>query len=147
MVAEINERLDPSGETVRALDLEEAQSKLEALALTRPDAVAVCCCTLTQITHEREIRHLLSNLMPDVYVVLSSEIWPEIFEYERASTTVASAYVGPVLAASANSWRNSRTLVSAPVYRSCSHRGRSSRHLVRSVVQFKPWSRAQRLAS
>ncbi len=100
MVVEINERLDPSGETVRALDLEEAHRKLETLAPTRPDAVAVCLLhSYANSTHERQIGHLLANLMPDVYVVLSSDIWPEIFEYERASTTVASAYVGPILAA------------------------------------------------
>ena len=36
--------------------------------------------------------------MPGVYVALSSEVWPEFQEYERASTTLISAYVGPMLA-------------------------------------------------
>src|SRR4029434_8037579 len=48
--------------------------------------------------HERETRRLLARLLPGVYVSLSSEVLPQIKEYERFGTTVVNAYVGPVLA-------------------------------------------------
>ena len=41
---------------------------------------------------------MLATALPDVAISLSSEVCPEIREYERASTTVANAYVQPLMA-------------------------------------------------
>jgi N-methylhydantoinase A len=49
--------------------------------------------------HERRVRDILSKLLPDdVTICVSSEVAPEIREYERFSTTVANAYVRPLMA-------------------------------------------------
>ena len=44
--------------------------------------------------NEREARRLLSELAPDLYVSLSSEIWPQMREFERTLAGVMNAYVG-----------------------------------------------------
>ena len=75
----------------------------EVDALRRPAALAresrpsrCASCTPTPIpTHEREVGRRLRSALPDRFVTLSSEILPEIREYERTSTTVINAYVGP----------------------------------------------------
>src|SRR6185295_8555252 len=46
---------------------------------------------------ERRTREILQEEMPDLWVTLSSEVCPEVREYERTSTTVANAYVQPLM--------------------------------------------------
>ena len=48
--------------------------------------------------HEQRVATMFRERLPEVVVVASHETWPEIREYERASTTVVSAYVGPIMA-------------------------------------------------
>ena len=48
--------------------------------------------------HERTTREAIEGALPGVYVSLSSEVLPRIKEYERTSTTVVNAYVGPLIA-------------------------------------------------
>src|SRR5213078_288691 len=49
-------------------------------------------------THENRMASVCRRTMPDIPIVTSSSIWPEMREYERATTTLMSAYVGPVMA-------------------------------------------------
>ncbi|HEV2099949.1 MAG TPA: hydantoinase/oxoprolinase family protein, partial [Stellaceae bacterium] len=49
-------------------------------------------------SHERATRAVLERALPDAYVSLSSDVLPQIKEFERVSTTIVNAYVGPVLA-------------------------------------------------
>ena len=46
--------------------------------------------------HERALGEMVRKYLPNVYVALSSEVWPESGEYERAATTAISAYIGPM---------------------------------------------------
>ena len=48
--------------------------------------------------HEQRVRELLKQHAPSVWVTLSSDVCPEVREYERFSTTCANAYVQPVMA-------------------------------------------------
>jgi N-methylhydantoinase A len=81
-----------------------ADGVLEPLALdTLPDvdAEAVAVCTLFSFrdpSHELAIAAELRRRLPDAHIVASHEIAPEFREYERASTTAADAYLGPVCA-------------------------------------------------
>jgi N-methylhydantoinase A len=60
--------------------------------------VAICFFhSYANPAHERGMAELVRKHLPDAYVALSSEVWPEFREYERASTTVMSAYVGPTI--------------------------------------------------
>jgi N-methylhydantoinase A len=79
----------------------EAEDVLEACRLFRSEGVeAVAVCTLFSFlndSHENQIRDVLARQLPGAFISISSEVIPQIREYERMSTTVANAYVGPKL--------------------------------------------------
>jgi N-methylhydantoinase A len=63
------------------------------------EAVAVCYLhAYRDASHEQATRQALEARMPEAYISLSSEVLPQIKEYERVCTTVVNAYVGPTLA-------------------------------------------------
>jgi N-methylhydantoinase A len=73
---------------------------LEIRSLPTPDAEAVAVCLLFAFRHpehERAVAEELRRRLPAVRVVASHELAPEFREYERASTTVVDAYLGPVV--------------------------------------------------
>jgi N-methylhydantoinase A len=85
-------RLGPAGE-LEPLDLDSVP------AVGEVDAVAVCLLfAFRDASHERAVADELRRRHPGVHVVASHEIAPEFREYERASTTAADAYLGPVAA-------------------------------------------------
>jgi N-methylhydantoinase A len=82
-------RMEPDGE-LEPLDLGTVPD-LDA------DAVAVCLLhAYRHPSHEQAVVAELRRRLPDAHIVASHEIAPEFREYERASTTVADAYLGPV---------------------------------------------------
>ena len=98
MVVEINERVDVNGKTQLALDPSEDRwlDQLRALA---PEAIAVSLLhACTNPAHEQALLKVLNDEFPSLYIALSSDIWPELGEYERAVATLVSAYVGPTFA-------------------------------------------------
>ena len=96
---EITERIDAQGEVVTALDESELDALVDAIhGLDDVQAVAVCLMfSFLNDAHERRIGERLRAALPGLPVFLSSEILPEIREFERTSTTAVCAYVGPVL--------------------------------------------------
>jgi len=96
---DVRERMRFDGVVETPLDRRSAEAAIRALARDRVQSVAVCYLhAYRDGRHERETRTLLARLLPDAYVSLSSEVLPQIKEYERFGTTVVNAYVGPVLA-------------------------------------------------
>jgi len=72
--------------------------ELASLPGVEADAVAVCLLhSFRDPTHERAVADELRRRLPDARVVASHELAPEFREYERASTTAADAYLGPVV--------------------------------------------------
>ena len=95
---EIDERLAPAEGARRPLDEDQARSVVRELASCDVESVAVALLHSYQDdSHERRLRALLEEELPQASVSLSSEVLPEIMEYERASTTVANAYLAPVM--------------------------------------------------
>ncbi len=94
----VAERIDYQGKVLQPLD---EQDVVEACRLFRKEGVAaVAVCTLFSFLnpgHEQAIRRIVERELPGVFVSISSEVLPQIREYERMSTTVANAYVGPKL--------------------------------------------------
>jgi N-methylhydantoinase A len=83
-------RMGPDGEL----------QKIEPESLPEIDAEAVAVCLLHAYrdpSHERAVVDELRRRLPDAHVVASHEVAPEFREYERASTTAADAYLGPVV--------------------------------------------------
>ncbi|MEN3312342.1 MAG: N-methylhydantoinase [Actinomycetota bacterium] len=74
---------------------------LDLATLPHIEAEAVAVCLLHAYrdpSHERAVVEELRRRLPDAHVVASHEVAPEFREYERASTTAADAYLGPVVA-------------------------------------------------
>ena len=96
---EVTERVDAQGEVVTPLDDAEIDALIGAVrSLGSVDAIAVCLMfSFLNDVHEQRIGERLRAALPGLPVFLSSEILPEIREFERTSTTAVCAYVGPVL--------------------------------------------------
>src|SRR3954470_11261611 len=95
---EVPERLDVTGAVVEPLDVAEAERVVEAVLASGVEAVAVSLIhAYANPDHERMIGEMIAERAPAVFLSLSSEVLPEIGEYERTSTTVVNAYVGPVV--------------------------------------------------
>jgi N-methylhydantoinase A len=93
---EITERTAANGEEVVALDEESVERALERLRGHDIEAIAVCFLhSYRNADHERRVGELVRRSLPDVFISLSVDILPEVREYERTSTTVINAYVGP----------------------------------------------------
>jgi N-methylhydantoinase A len=96
---DVTERLRFDGTVETPLSTRSAEAAIRRLAAADVTAVAVCYLhSYRDPRHERQTRRLLARLLPDAYVSLSSEVLPQIKEYERFCTTVVNSYVGPVLA-------------------------------------------------
>jgi N-methylhydantoinase A len=93
---EIDERLNAAGEVIRPLDEQQVEAIARRLGAAAVEAVAVCFLhSYANPAHERVAGAVLRRLNPDIFVTLSHEILREFREYERTSTTVLNAYVGP----------------------------------------------------
>ena len=86
------------GRRATALDARSLASAVERLRTEGVQSVAVCYLhSYRDARHEQETRRLLARRLPAAYISLSSEVLPQIKEYERFGTTVVNAYVGPAL--------------------------------------------------
>jgi N-methylhydantoinase A len=95
---EIRERLDGKGKVVTALDEDQVRALATVLAETGVQAVAISLLhSYANPAHERRVAELLREALPGCFISVSSEVLPEIREYERTSTAVVNAYVGPVM--------------------------------------------------
>ena len=97
-VFEIKERLDFQGNEIRGLDEDSVRDVARLLEKYRLSAVGVCLLhSYANPAHEQRVREILEDACPDVTVSLSSDVWPEYREYERAMTTLVDAFVKPVM--------------------------------------------------
>ena len=95
----IQERVDHQGNVSIPLD-SESLNDLVAATRARPGIEAIAVCLLFSYlnpSHEEAIGEVLAREFPGVPISLSSHVSPVWREYERASTTVADAYIKPVL--------------------------------------------------
>ncbi len=94
----VRERLRFDGRVEIPLDRASLQRAVDALRREHVEAVAVCYLhAYRDPRHEVATKAAIERELPGVYVSLSSEVLPQIKEYERVSTTVVNAYVGPAL--------------------------------------------------
>ncbi len=92
------ERITPDG-VQRALDPQGVARVVERVRALAPDVVAIALLhAYADDRHERLLAEALRSALSHVDVVLSSEVFPEIREYERTATTVAEGYLRPGVA-------------------------------------------------
>ncbi len=95
---EVSERIDRDGMILRPLRPEEVHAAVAPLPLQGVEAVAVVLLhSYANPAHEQMAARVLKEQAPELGVALSHAVSPEIGEYERASTTVANAYLMPVI--------------------------------------------------
>ncbi|MEQ8665613.1 MAG: hydantoinase/oxoprolinase family protein [Rhodospirillales bacterium] len=95
----IPERVDVDGSVVEALNESAVDDLAQALSDAGTEAVAVCLLhAYANPTHEKRLAVLLQERLPGVSITLSSGVSPEAREFERLCTTIANAYIQPLMA-------------------------------------------------
>lgn len=95
----VAERLDNEGTVLKPLDVAGVRAWVPLLRREGVESIAVGFLhSFVNPAHERQARDILAAEMPDVPVSISSDVSPEMREWERFSTTVANAYVQPMMA-------------------------------------------------
>lgn len=94
-IVAVDERIAPEG-IVRPLTTDAAAAVAEHVARLEPDVVAVSLLhSYADRSHERLLQEAIRHRLPECDVVCSTDVLPEIREYERTATTVCEAYVRP----------------------------------------------------
>ena len=91
---EVDERIGSDGTVIRELDEDDVRAQLARLEGVEALAVSLIN-SFSDGTHERRIAEIAAEVLPGVPVSLSSDVLPEMREYERTVTTVANGYVQP----------------------------------------------------
>lgn len=93
---EADERVSAKGEVVRALNEPALRESLRGLKAKKIEALTVSLInSFANTAHEKRIREIAKEELPGIPVSLSSDVVPEMQEYERTVTTVANSYVRP----------------------------------------------------
>jgi N-methylhydantoinase A len=104
---ELDERVDAYGKVLKELDDSEVRAVGETIA-GMPEIQAVAVCLLFSYLnpdHELRVRDILAECLPGKPISISYEVLPKWKEYERASTTLADAYLKPVVSRQMGSMR------------------------------------------
>ncbi|MFI6597117.1 hydantoinase/oxoprolinase family protein [Nonomuraea sp. NPDC050536] len=114
---EVAERVSARGEVLEPLDLDSVRRAAAEIGRRGIESAAVCLLhSYANPAHEQQVAAILRETVRNV--VASSEVWPEIREYERATTTIMSAYVGPLMASYLTRLRSrlAELGISAPIH-------------------------------
>ncbi|NDZ92918.1 hydantoinase/oxoprolinase family protein [Streptomyces sp. SID6673] len=94
----VTERIGYDGAVLEPLDEDGAREVARILRRREIETVAVCFInSFTNPAHEVRMAEILTEELPGVAITTSSDVLPEIFEYERFSTTVANAALVPII--------------------------------------------------
>ena len=94
----IEERLDANGTVLKPIDRKQVEVLVDELKTAGYESIAVGLLhAYVNNTHEQVIAEVLADKLPDAMVSLSSEVSPQMREYERFNTTIANAYIKPLM--------------------------------------------------
>jgi N-methylhydantoinase A len=95
----VSERVDAEGAVVTNLAMGDVEAAIERFRAEGIEAVAVCFLHAhANGRHEEAAARMIAKRMPQAYLSVSSRVLPQVRFYERTSTTVLNAGVGPILA-------------------------------------------------
>jgi N-methylhydantoinase A len=98
LTIEADERIGAKGEIVQPLDEETLKQSLTALSQRGIEALTVSLMNAyANGTHEERVRQIADGIFPGIPISISSEVVPEMYEYERTETTVVNSYIRPVV--------------------------------------------------
>jgi len=94
----VTERVDAKGNILIPLDRAEVEAVITQIKTAGYESVAVGLLhSYLNDTHEKMVRDVLAEMMPEAMVSISSEVSPQMREYERFNTVVANAYIKPLM--------------------------------------------------
>lgn len=94
----ITERMDANGAVLIPLDWDELGTLIQTLKAAQYQSIAIGLLhSYINPAHERAIRDALAQHLPGVMISISSEVSPQMREYERFNTTIANAYIKPLI--------------------------------------------------
>lgn len=97
LIKGITERVDYQGTVLVPLDLGEAARAAGELVEAGAEAIAVCFLwSFMNPAHESRVRDMIQRDHPDIFVTASSDLAPQMGEYERTATAALNCYLGPV---------------------------------------------------
>ena len=106
----VTERISAQGEVLLPLDMHSVDAAIERLQQESVQSVAVGLMhCYANADHEQRVAARIRERLPDLFITLSSQVCPEIREYERMSTACANAYVQPLMAGYLQSLEQSLT--------------------------------------
>lgn len=95
----IGGRINAAGQEITPLNTDSVPELVTKLREEKAEAVAICLLhAYANPTHELLLRRLLSEALPELTVSLSHEVSPEAREFDRLCTTIANAYIQPLMA-------------------------------------------------
>jgi len=96
---EVNERIASDGRIISELDQSDVRRVLKEMQDIKVESLAVCLInSYENPVHEKKIKEIIKQELPDIFLSSSFEVLPQIREYERTCTTVTNAYVKPITA-------------------------------------------------
>ncbi|MBT8366751.1 MAG: hydantoinase/oxoprolinase family protein [Deltaproteobacteria bacterium] len=96
---EVAERVTSDGRVIKALEVQQVQQVLASLVASGIESLAVCLInSYENPVHERMIKEIVNQELPQLSLSTSFEVLPQIREYERTCTTATNAYVKPITA-------------------------------------------------
>ncbi|MDA1000418.1 MAG: hydantoinase/oxoprolinase family protein [bacterium] len=96
---ELTERISANGTVLQPLSTQEVKVTIQELVDKGAESIAVCLLhSYLNPEHEESVGQAIAESFPQISVSLSANACPEIREYERTSTTVANAYIQPIVA-------------------------------------------------
>ena len=94
----VTERVDAKGNILIPLDRAEVEDVVAMIKTAGYESVAVGLLhSYLNDTHEKMVRDVLAEMMPEAMISISSEVSPQMREYERCNTVVANAYIKPLM--------------------------------------------------
>ncbi|MEM9734032.1 MAG: hydantoinase/oxoprolinase family protein [Pseudomonadota bacterium] len=94
----VSERMGARGDVLIPLDMDAVDGVVSAIEKAGYESVAIGFLhSYANDDHERRVRDVLAQRLPHVLVSLSSEVSPQMREYERFNTTIANAYIQPLM--------------------------------------------------
>ena len=94
----VTERVDAKGNILIPLDRAEVEAVVATIKTAGYESVAVGLLhSYLNDAHEKMVRDVLAEMMPEAMVSISSEVSPQMREYERFNTVVANAYIKPLM--------------------------------------------------
>lgn len=94
---ELDERISADGSIYKSLDMDAVEALADEIRKSDIEAVAICLInSYVNPEHEQKVLDVLRARLPEQFITASFDVNPELMEYERTSTTVINAMLGPV---------------------------------------------------